>query len=102
MEGTRDRLSAIGLSDGRINLLTTKDSLKPVCQKLVALLDACDVQSASVTVGTLLDELVTKLDDPEHLKLVGKFVVEGKISRPQLLAAVKYVEVDGTNLPSGI
>lgn len=41
--------------------------------------------------GSLLDELVSKLKDSEHLATIAKYVVDGKVRRVQLQAAFKCV-----------
>jgi len=86
-----EQLQAIGLKEARIKDLTTKESLRPVLEKLLEVLKACNVTTASEEVGSLLDELVTKLRDSKHLNTIAQYVVSGKIRRVQLQATFRYI-----------
>lgn len=55
-----------------------------------------NITSATEEVGSLLDELVSKLGDSEHLVTIAQYVVDGKIRRVQLQAAFKFVAANKT------
>jgi len=91
-----DRFRDLGLSEKRANELVTP-GLATVCQAFLALLSELNAHKTTPEVGSLLDELVSKTDPSvsQHRLVLGKYIIDGKMSRVNLLAAFKYCSADG-------
>jgi lysyl-tRNA synthetase class 2 len=83
-------LQNIGLSAKRLAELE-KDGMKEVKANLLGFLAFCKVEKTSEHIGSLLDELASGTKSP-HRNIVAQYVVEGKMARPNLAAALRFLK----------
>jgi len=88
------RLQAVGISEKRAKQLITP-SLASTLEALLDLLQKLEIRSGDC--GSLLDELVSNTTPTHHL-VVGKYIVDKKMTRQNLTAAIKYLKTAGEGL----
>lgn len=54
----------------------------------------CNVEKTSEAIGTLLDELASGTKSP-HRNIVARYIVDGKMARPNLTAALRFLKTLG-------
>jgi lysyl-tRNA synthetase class 2 len=65
--------------------------MKEVKASLLGFLASCNVEKTSEHVGSLLDELASGTKSA-HKNLVAQYIVDGKMQRPNLAAALRYLK----------
>jgi len=83
-------LSSIGLSSKRISELN-KENMKDVKAALLDMLSFCSVTTTTEQIGSLLDELAGGTKS-KHRNTVAKYIVDGKMARANLTAALRYLK----------
>jgi lysyl-tRNA synthetase class 2 len=96
MDSPKEHLLAIGLSEKRVNELISNASLASTKQALLELIEELNIKSCGAEVGTLLDELSSNLEKSPHRRAVALYIVEKKMTRVNLQAALKFLKTLGS------
>lgn len=100
------RLQAVGISEKRAkqlltpSLASTREALLELLEKVCACIKSLLTSQLAVQsgdFGSLLDELVSNTT-PHHRLVVSKYIVDKKMTRQNLTAAIKYLKTVGETL----